>query len=217
MHKAKDFSKYLVIGPENVDGSAKGVSDVVLQSLKAGFTCIQIRSKQASARQLLECIRLCANQISTLENKDEITLLVNDRLDVALAAIDAGIKLDGIHVGQSDVPVSVCRKYLGKDAIIGISASYDHLSTWFKTSAEEVALVDYVGVGPLHESASKLDIPLATDGKQQLKTLQEIGQLCDISPIPVIVGGGLTCVDMPLLADVGADGFFVISAIVMIY
>ena len=74
------------------------------------------------ARELIALCREAADVLRELGKSDEVVLLVNDRLDVALAAREAGIKVDGIHVGQSDIPAGVCRKYLGDDAVIGLSA-----------------------------------------------------------------------------------------------
>lgn len=71
----------------------------------------QIKSKVASARELIELARLAAEVIALLGKSDEVALLVDDRLNVVLAARKQGIKVDGVHVGQSDIPVAVCREY----------------------------------------------------------------------------------------------------------
>ena len=77
----------------------------------------------------------------------KLLLLVDDRLDVILAARKQGIKVDGIHVGQSDIPVEVCREYLGNDSIIGLSARTHELLDYIKTA--DVSQIDYFGAGPL--------------------------------------------------------------------
>lgn len=90
---------------------------------------MQIRSKVAPARELIDITRQAAQVIADAGKSDEVALLVDDRLDVILATRKEGIKVDGIHVGQSDIPVAVCREYLGEDSIIGLSArTHDFLS-----------------------------------------------------------------------------------------
>ena len=115
-----NISAYLVLGPENTLG--RPVGDIVAQALAAGFTIIQVRSKVCGARELMACAEEAARAIAAAGAQDRVPLLIDDRLDVALAARDAGIKVDGVHVGQSDVPVETCRRYLGEDAIVGLSA-----------------------------------------------------------------------------------------------
>ena len=121
--KKLDISAYLVVGPENTKG--RSVSAIIKDAVNAGFTCIQIRSKVASARELIQLTRQAAEVIEEVGKSQEVTLLVNDRLDVVLAARKLGIKVDGIHIGQTDIPVDVCRDYLGEDLIIGLSARAD--------------------------------------------------------------------------------------------
>ena len=90
MRKALDISCYLVVGPENTMG--RPVKDIVRDAVKAGFTCVQIRSKVASARELIEECREAAEVLAELGKSDSVVLLVDDRLDVALAAREMGIK-----------------------------------------------------------------------------------------------------------------------------
>ena len=204
-----DISAYLVIGPENTEGRAVG--DVIAQAIEGGFTCFQIRSKVASARELIEFTREAADAIAKAGKADSVVLLVNDRLDVALAARDQGIKVDGIHVGQTDIPVEVCRAYLGPEAVIGLSARTDEMIEHIKT--EDVSEVDYFGVAPLHETATKPDCGLAENGEVVVRTLDELSELAAISPRPVVVGGGVKASDIPELKSTGVDGFFVVSAV----
>ena len=106
MRKDLDISAYLVVGPENTMG--RPVSDVIAQALRAGFTCVQIRSKECSARDLIAYTIQAADVIAAAGKSKSVALLVDDRLDVALAAREAGAKVDGVHVGQTDIPVEVC-------------------------------------------------------------------------------------------------------------
>ena len=108
MRDRLDISAYLVVGPENTKG--RPVFQIIRDAVDAGFTCMQIRSKMVSARELIELTGQAADTIADAGLSDKIALLVDDRLDVVLAARKQGIKVDGIHVGQSDIPVDVCRE-----------------------------------------------------------------------------------------------------------
>lgn len=207
--KKLDISAYLVVGPENTKG--RSVSAIIKDAVNAGFTCIQIRSKVASARELIQLTRQAAEVIEEVGKSQEVTLLVNDRLDVVLAARKLGIKVDGIHIGQTDIPVDVCRDYLGEDLIIGLSARADELLEYIKT--EDVSQIDYFGVGPLRETQTKPDCGLGKDGKIITRNFDEIAKISELSSVPVVVGGGVKLADIHPLAQTGVDGFFVVSAV----
>lgn len=209
IRKNFDISAYLVIGPENTKG--RSVEKIVEEAIESGFTFIQIRSKIASARKLIHLTSKAADVIEKLGKSDEVALVVDDRLDVILAAREQGVKVDGIHVGQGDIPVEVCRKYLGEDSIVGLSARTDELFEYIKTV--DVSEIDYFGAGPLHETDTKPDCGLSEDGKVITRSLEEIEKLSKLSPIPVVVGGGVKILDIPGLAKTGVDGFFVVSAV----
>ncbi len=209
MRKKFDISAYLVVGPENTKG--RPVFRIIRYAVEAGFTCVQIRSKTAPARELIELTRQASDVISEAGRSEEVTLLVDDRLDVVLAARKQGIKVDGIHVGQSDIPVEVCREYLGNESIIGLSARTHDLFDYIRTA--EVGQIDYFGAGPLHETSTKPDCGLDLDGRIVTRGLADIAELAKLSPIPVVVGGGVKLADIPSLARTGVDGFFVVSAV----
>ena len=193
-----DISAYLVIGRENC---TRPVDEIVAAAVDEGFTCVQIRSKVSSAREMISTLDKCAAQIRRLGKSDSVALLVDDRLDVVLAAREAGIKVDGVHVGQSDIPVDVCRKFLGEDSIVGLSAN----STEIITGAD-VSQIDYFGVGALHATSTKADT-------EKILSLEEISELVKVSPLPIVVGGGVKLKDIPSLAATGVQGFFVVSAV----
>ena len=209
MRRSFDISTYFVVGPENTKG--RPVVPIIQAAVEAGFTCLQIRSKTASARELIELIRQTADVIASASRADKVALLVNDRLDVVLAARDHGVKVDGIHIGQSDVPVETCRKYLGDNAIIGLSAQTVDLFDYVKTT--DVRQIDYFGAGPLRATPTKQDCDVDSDGKVLTRSLDDIAKLAVISPVPVVVGGGVKLVDIPQLAKTGIGGFFVVSAV----
>ncbi|HEY8392864.1 MAG TPA: thiamine phosphate synthase [Capillibacterium sp.] len=209
IRKRLDLSAYLVIGPENTKG--RPVAAIIKEAVAAGFTCVQIRSKVAAARELIELTRQAARVLAEDGKAEEVALLVDDRLDVVLAARQAGIKVDGIHVGQSDIPVAVCREYLGEDSIVGLSARTHDLLEYVKTA--DVSGIDYFGAGPVHETKTKPDCGLGPDGRVITRSFEELAELARVSPRPVVVGGGVKLADIPPLAQTGVDGFFVVTAV----
>lgn len=204
-----DISAYLVVGPENTNG--RPVAQIVEQAVGAGFTCVQIRSKTASALELIQLTGQAAQVIAQAGKSDSVTLLVDDRLDVVLAARKQGIKVDGIHIGQTDIPVEVCREYLGEDSIIGLSARTQELFDYIKQV--DTSGIDYFGAGPLHETQTKPDCGLGADGRVVTRSFEDFAALARLSPIPVVVGGGVKLADIPRLAQTGVDGFFIVSAV----
>jgi thiamine-phosphate diphosphorylase len=209
MREKLDISAYFVVGPENTKG--RPVAPIIKDAIEAGFTCVQIRSKVASARELIELTRQASNIIAEAGKSDEVALLVDDRLDVILAARNQGIKVDGIHIGQTDIPVEVCREYLGNDSIIGLSARTHDLFDYIKNA--DVSQIDYFGAGPLHVTDTKPDCGLDIYGKVITRSFTEIEELAKLSPIPVVVGGGVKLADIPQLAKTGVEGFFVVTAV----
>lgn len=204
-----DISAYLVIGPENTKD--RPVASIIKDAVEAGFTCIQIRSKIASARELIDLTAQSARAIADLGKSQEVALVVNDRLDVVLAARKQGVKVDGIHVGQSDIPTDVCREYLGEDSIVGLSAKTEELLDYIRTA--DTSQIDYFGAGPLHQTMTKPDCGLSKDGRIITRSIDEITKLAQLSPIPVVVGGGVKLADIPELAKTGINGFFVVTAV----
>lgn len=204
-----DISAYLVLGPENTNG--RPVADIVRDAVEAGFTCVQLRSKVASAREMIRLARQSADVIAQAGKADKVALLVDDRLDVVLAARKQGVKVDGIHVGQSDIPVEICREYLGDDSVVGLSARTQELFDYVRTA--DTRPIDYFGAGPLHETKTKPDCGLDENGKIVTRSFDDIAGLAKISPVPVVVGGGVKPADIPPLAKTGVAGFFVVSAV----
>ncbi len=204
-----DISAYLVLGPENTLG--RPVADIVEQALDAGFTCVQIRSKVCSVRDLIDYTVQAADVIARAGKSDRVALLIDDRLDAVLAARDRGIKVDGVHVGQTDIPVDVCRNLLGPDAIVGLSARCEEMLEYVKTA--DMSLVDYLGVGPIHETATKKDAGLTSDGSIVMQDFDDLHALHLASPRPIVVGGGVKAADLPALKATGVEGFFVVSAV----
>lgn len=211
MRDCFSVAKYLVVGPENTEG--RPVAEIVGAAVEAGFTCVQIRSKVASAGELIALCGECAGVIARLGKSDSVALLVDDRLDVVLAARKRGYKVDGIHVGQSDVPPDVCREYLGEGAVVGLSAPTKDLLAFVQRPGA-LEGIDYIGAGPLHPTPTKADCGLdEATGQVIVRSLEELRNLARLSSVPVVVGGGVKADDLASLADTGVDGFFVVSAI----
>ncbi|MBR1730805.1 MAG: thiamine phosphate synthase [Selenomonadaceae bacterium] len=204
-----DLSAYLIVGPENVN--VRSIEEIITSSIKAGFTCLQLRSKISSAKEMIELADRCAKIISDLNASDHVALIINDRLDIVLEAREMNIKVDGVHVGQNDISPEICRKYLGDDAIVGFTPKKINMIDYVKNY--DLSVVDYLGVGPFHISISKPDAGRQVDGSVITRTIEEISEVKKISPVPVIVGGGVTIKDLPILKKIGVDGFFVISAV----
>jgi len=179
------------------------LTDTVLQSrfshlelarmaIKGGADTIQFRQKIGATREMIEIVR----QLKQLCLDSGITLIVNDRVDVAIAA-----EADGVHLGQNDFPIALARKLLGKSRIIGGSAA--SLEEARKCLAEGT---DYIGFGPVYPTASKADADPVT-GIKLLK------QAVEIIPLPIIAIGGINIENMPEAIRAGAQGIAVISAV----
>ena len=209
MRRKFDLSAYLVIGPENTSG--RPVARVIAEAVRAGFTFVQIRANGADAREVIELTRAAADVIAAQGKSDAVSLVMNDRLDCVLAAREQGIKVDGVHVGQTDIPVEICRKYLGADAIVGLSARTTELLDYVAHC--DTACIDYFGAGPLHPTATKPEAGRTASGEIVTRSLDELAALHRISPVPVVVGGGVKAADLPALRATGVEGFFVISAV----
>ena len=121
--------------------------------------------EDCTARELIGLTRQAAEVIAQAGKSEKVALLVDDRLDVVLAAQTQGIKVDGIQVGQADIPVEVCREYLGEDSAYRyVSARTHEMFEYLRTA--EVSQIDYFGIGPLRfETRTKPDCGLDLDGR----------------------------------------------------
>jgi len=170
-----------------------GRSQVPQAAIEGGARLIQFREKAMSTHELVDT----ASQLRQLTRQAGVTLIINDRLDIALA-VDA----DGVHVGQDDMPVSLARKLLGPGKIIGVSAgNLEEAQHGVRDGA------DYLGVGPIFATSSKADAgaPIGLAGLAEIKRHVSI---------PVIAIGGITAANVTEVLSAGADGVAVISAVV---
>ena len=204
-----NLSHYLVVGPENC--KYKPFSEVVLSALRAGFTFIQLRSKKASDRELLQLAAETAGLIAACGKSQEVSFVINDNVSVVKVAQERGIKVDGVHVGQTDASPVYCRKLLGDAAIIGLSAPQSGLADYL--SSADCLDADYFGLAPLHETATKKDLVKGNDNTTIIPSFAEIVAFAQNSPLPVVLGGGVKKEDLPLLAKTPLAGYFVVSAV----
>jgi thiamine-phosphate diphosphorylase len=208
LRKTFDLSIYFVVGTENVPENS--FRTVVRQAAEGGITFLQVRSKEASSRELMNLGHIAAEEIERAGRQNKTALVINDRVDIALALRLEGIKVDGVHLGQSDLPVHIARQILGENAIIGLSARSKDLFAYIENYKQ--GIVDYFGAGPLRATPTKPDCGLV-DGIVLERTFEDIRKLKSLSPLPLVIGGGVKLHDLPALKATGVDGFFVVSEI----
>jgi thiamine-phosphate pyrophosphorylase len=174
-------------------GRGRSHLQIAEAAIRGGADVVQLRDKTASSRRLYDI----ALQLRRLTREAKVPFVVNDRLDVALAA-DAG----GVHIGREDLPASVVRRILGPCKILGISAE-----TVEEAVAAEKDGADYLGVGPVFEArGSKADAgePLGLD------LIARIRRECRL---PIVAIGGIYAETARLVRDAGATAAAVISAV----
>ncbi|PJM76144.1 MTH1187 family thiamine-binding protein [Bifidobacterium simiarum] len=209
MRETFDISAYLVLGPDDTHG--RPVQDVVRDALRGGVTFVQLRAKHSDSGEIIDMAGRIADVIAEEGKSDTVPLLIDDRLDAVLAARERGIKVDGVHVGQTDVPADVCRKLLGPDAIVGLSANTTELFDVIERMP--AGIIDYIGAGAVHPTATKPEAQLIENAGDDASSIEAIARLCAISEYPVVAGGGVKLADVEPLARAGADGWFAVSAI----
>ena len=186
-----DYSLYLVTDR----GLARGRStlDIVKAAVSGGVTCVQLREKQCSTLEFIEQ----ALTIKDYLGARGIPLIINDRLDVAQA-----VKADGIHLGQTDMPLDMARAIVKDSMVIGISAE-----SLEDAVAAEKGGADYLGVSPIYGTPTKTDTapPLGLEGLRQIRAGVKI---------PLVGIGGLNRDNAAEVIRNGADGVAVVSAIV---
>lgn len=160
-------------------------------ALEGGVSLLQLREKTATTREYVEL----ASKVHEIALRFEVPLLIDDRVDVALA-----VCAEGVHLGAADLPVSAARHLLGPDKIVGATAK---TVPWAHKVYEQGA--DYLGVGAIYPTTTKVVTVLTS-----VKTLADI---CQAVPIPVNAIGGLTADNIDVLSGVPVDGICVVSAI----
>jgi thiamine-phosphate pyrophosphorylase len=186
-----NYSLYLVTDSDLSRG--RPLLEIVRAAVDGGVTCVQVREKTVSSRAYLE--RLAP--VRGLLRERGIPLFVNDRIDIALA-----MEADGVHLGQTDIPLSLARRIAGDRLIIGISCE----TTQDAIEAEQGG-ADYVSVSPVFGTPTKTDTapPLGLDGVRAIRAAVRV---------PVVTIGGITAANAANVIRAGADGICVVSAIV---
>ena len=186
-----DYSLYLVTDR----GLSRGRStlEIVEAAVNAGVTCVQLREKDCTTREFIEQALAIRDRLQAAG----VPLIVNDRLDVAMA-----VNADGVHLGQSDMPLELARKVVGNAMVIGISAE----SLMDAVEAEKGG-ADYLGVSPIYATPTKTDTapPLGLEGLHLIRKAVNL---------PLVGIGGLNIDNAADVIRSGADGVAVVSAIV---
>ena len=190
MKPRADWRLYLVTDRSLIGN--RSLDDVVLEAVRGGVTAVQLREKECSTRDFVAWAR----RLSAILRPLSIPLLINDRVDVALAAGVAGV-----HIGQSDMDYSDARRLLGPDALIGLS-----VETPQQAHAAESWDCDYLGVGPIFPTATKSDAAPAWG----LAALRELRR---VSKHQLVAIGGIGRGNARQVIAAGADGLAVVSAI----
>lgn len=188
--KSFDLSLYLVTDRSLSLG--RPLEYVVEEAVKGGVTMVQLREKDCSSKEFYEqafALKKCLKPY-------RIPLIINDRLDIALAC-DA----EGLHIGQKDLPCNIARKLLGKDKIIGLSV--ESISDVLNVNKSDI---DYIGISPVFNTSTKTDTapPWGLEGVRKIST---------ISSFPKVAIGGVNKTNAAEVIRAGANGISVVSAI----
>ena len=188
---AVDFDLYLITDRRSLP-AGRDLLATVRAALCGGVRAVQLREKDLSAAELYPLAR----ELRQLTREFSAKLLINDRIDLALA-VDA----DGVHLGDHSLPIAVARQLLGEQRLIGVST---HHSKEVRRAA--VAGADFVTFGPVYATPSKVPYgpPLG---------LEALATACAHAPLPVFALGGVTLTRLPELRAAGCDHVAMIGAI----
>lgn len=187
----KEFDSSLYFITDSTNYTEEEFLYRVEQALKGGATLIQLREKNKSTGEYIQL----AEKVHTVAKRYNVPLIIDDRVDVALA-IDA----EGVHVGAEDMPVATARRLMGDDKIVGATAK---TVPWAKEAYEQGA--DYLGVGAIYPTTTKV--------KTVLTSTDTLRDICSAVPIPVNAIGGLNKDNIDVLAGIPIAGICVVSAI----
>ena len=184
-----DYSVYLVTDRRNK--TDEEFLNIIEEAIKGGTTIVQLREKTASTKEFYDL----ALKVKEITSRYDVPLLINDRIDIALA-----VDSEGVHIGQDDMPAGIAREIIGEDKILGVSAS-----TVEEAKKAEIDSADYIGSGAVFPTATKDDADSVS--KKELK------EIVDSIDIPVVAIGGITIENAHTLKASGIAGFSVVSAI----
>ncbi len=185
-----DYSLYLVT--DRMRMSTKTLGEAVEQAVIGGCTMVQLREKEILSLDFY----VLASEMKKITDRYGIPLIINDRIDIAMAVGAAGV-----HIGQKDIPADIARKVIGKDMLLGVSAV---------SAAEAVnaakAGADYLGVGAMFPTGTKPDAGFVS--------MEELGRIRKAVDIPIVVIGGISKENAMLFQPMGIDGLAVVSAVI---
>ncbi len=187
-----DWRTYLVTQASLSGG--RSTEEVVRAAIDGGVDVVQLREKDTSARERYEL----GCGLRGLTERAGVDLIVNDRIDIAEA-----VGAEGVHLGQSDLPVSVARDLLGSEATIGCSTS-----TVAEAERAEAEGADYLGVGAVYVTESKA-VPEENSGIGP----ERVREIAEVVSIPIVGIGGITAENAPEVVEAGASSVAVISEI----
>jgi thiamine-phosphate pyrophosphorylase len=190
MKPTVDYTLYLVTDRELM--RAPSLESAVEQAVAGGATLVQLREKTASSREFYDT----AVRIKAITDARGVPLIINDRVDIALA-IDAA----GVHVGQEDIPAADVRRILGPDKLLGVSAA-----TLAEALRAQEDGADYLGVGAMYSTGTKADA--------NFTTLDELKRIRAAVGLPIVAIGGINKSRVPDFAGTGIDGLAVVSAVI---
>ncbi|NRT79167.1 MULTISPECIES: thiamine phosphate synthase [Clostridium] len=185
-----DYSIYLVTDRDLM--STETLEEAVEKAIIGGCTLIQLREKDCSSLDFYNT----AVRVKEITDKHNIPLIINDRVDIALA-VDAA----GVHVGQSDIPAAIVRKVIGNDKILGVSTG----SVNEALEAEKNG-ADYLGVGAMYSTGTKKDADSTS--------MNELRKIRENVSIPIVVIGGINKDRVKDFKGIGIDGLAIVSAII---
>ena len=188
--KNLDLSLYLV-----TDGSIignKSFEFIIEEAIKGGVSIVQLREKELPTRDFLKKAFL----LKELSLKYNVPLLINDRIDIAIAC-DA----DGVHIGQSDMPYEHARKLLGKDKIIGLS-----IESFEEAQEAQKFDLDYIAISPVFSTPTKQNTKIEFG-------IEGIKKICSLTQHKTVAIGGINLDNVNEIVSAGVDGICVVSAI----
>lgn len=190
MDRKIDYTLYLVTDRELM--STENLETAVEEAIEGGVTMVQLREKSASSRKFYEQ----AVRIKEITGRYGVPLIVNDRIDIALA-----IGADGVHIGQSDLPAAVARKIIGRDMLLGVSAS-----SVSEALQAQLDGADYLGVGAMFHTGTKKDA--------QIVSMEELKRIRQAVRVPIVAIGGINRENAASFREAKIDGLAVVSAII---
>ncbi|WP_392558404.1 thiamine phosphate synthase [Orbus mooreae] len=192
MQKRLDLSLYLVLDP-SLCGGIEGMVNTTRVAVENGVTAVQLRAESPFHRKDWYTAALALKQVLI---STSVPLIINDNVDIALAA-----DVDGVHIGQNDLPVSVVRKLIGNNKILGLSVSNEQ-----ELSAVPWSAINYLGVGPIFPTTSKKNAAPALG-------INQFAQLIKNKKCPAVGIGGINATNICDVIQTGIDGVAVVSAI----